>query len=97
MNTEQQPQPSKLMTRVWLPLVIVMLVGIYGALFIPAFAGQAQNPQNGTSSVIVHALFFYVLWKQQRRKGWQGALIGVVAGVLAFMAAVYVGSMNRVT
>lgn len=80
---------------VWLYVVSVLLVGTYAAMFLPAFAGQAVNPQTGPGSMLWTGLFFYLWWRRRARKGWHGALIGVAIGILAFGIAAFIGGYVR--
>lgn len=92
MDTQRRGQASY---RVWLLLLGVLLIGTYAAMLVPALAGLPQNPSAGSSSLLLHSLFLYVLWKQRARTGWHGALIGAGVGVLAFFVAAFIGGMLR--
>jgi hypothetical protein len=80
---------------IWLLLIGVLLIRVYGAMLVPAFAGLPQAPSAGSSSLIFHSLFFYVMWKMRARIGWHGALIGAGAGLLVFCIAAFIGGMFR--
>ncbi len=89
-------KPKAFWLRFWIIIVGVLLVGTYAAMFIPAFAGHSVKPQAGYSSMFWTGLFFYLLWKRLARKGWHGALVGVIVGVLVFCVAAFVeGFMRR--
>ena len=60
-------------------------------MFIPAIAGMRQDPMSGYSSMIRSSAFFYALWRYRLKRGWHGALIGVVIGILMFVLAAFVG------
>lgn len=78
--------------KIWLYIVGFLVVGAYAGIFIPIFAGKnIINPASaGYSSMFITGLFFYILWKQRSRKGWQGALIGVLIGIIVFTLASFV-------
>ena len=80
---------TKKPTALWLYLVGVLLVGTYAAMYIPAFAGDKINPQTGFGSLLWTSLFFYLWWKRLGKKGWIGALIGAVLGIVAFTLAAF--------
>ena len=77
-------------SRIWLFIVGVLLVGTYASMFIPALAGKPINPMSGYGSMLWTGLFLYLFWKRQFRKGWVGALIGIVVGILVFVLAAFV-------
>ena len=97
--TSDNPKPLSMRAKVlWafsLFFVSVLVVGIYAAIFIPAFAGQRVNPQSGFFSMLSTGWFLYLWWKRRGRKGWHGALVGAGIGILAFFVAAFVGGFMR--
>ena len=81
--------------RTSLVLIILVLVGTYSALFIPAFSGQAPNAQLGYGAMFWSGVGFYYLWKRRGRRGWVGAILGAVIGVVVFTAAAFVSGIIR--
>lgn len=49
----------------------------------------------GYSLVIWGALLCYFLWKRKGRKGWQGAIIGAIAGLVAFFLTAFVIALTN--
>jgi hypothetical protein len=97
--TSDDPKPLSMRARVVRAFSLyfagVLLVGIYAAMFIPAFAGQRINPQSGFYSMLSTGWFFYLWWKRRVRKGWHGALVGAAIGILAFCVAAFVSRLMR--
>lgn len=79
--------------KLWVVVAGVLLVAAYAAMFIPAFSGQRINPQYGYGSMFWSGLFFYLWWRRRSKKGWQGALLGAVVGIVVFVLAAFVGGM----
>ena len=73
--------------KLWLYVVGVLVVGTYAAMFLPAFAGRQLHPQSTFASVLWTGLFFYLWWRRRDRKGWLGALIGSMLGLLISVVA----------
>jgi hypothetical protein len=53
--------------RTSLVLIILVLVGTYSALFIPAFSAQTPNAQLGYGAMFWSGVGFYYLWKRRGR------------------------------
>ena len=80
---------------IWLYIAGFLLFGAYAAMFIPAFAGKNIDPNSGYSSMFITCLFFYIWWKRRGRKGWQGALLGTLIGIIVFVLAAYIEGLMR--
>lgn len=73
-----------------LVLFVIALIGIYASVFIPAFAGFRPSSIEGYRSgqsgiagfVIGHAILFYILFRRKNKKGWVGAIAGIVFGLV---------------
>jgi hypothetical protein len=75
--------------------VVVALIGVYAAVFIPAIAGSGINPQSGYGLLFWNGLFFYLIWKRRARKGWHGLLLGFLIGILVFFVASFIGGFSK--
>jgi hypothetical protein len=80
---------------VWLIIVGLGLIGMYAALFIPAFAGQQHDSKNDLACIFWTVVFFWLLWKQLLKKGWQGALAGLAVGFLVLFAVGFVSGLAK--
>jgi hypothetical protein len=97
VNLESEmPEPRKSLF-IWIVIVGIGLVGIFAAILIPAFTGQkpTTNPPVGLYVMLWTGLFFYLMWKQQDKKSWQGTLIGLGVGFFVYTGAIMVASSNR--
>ena len=81
--------------RVGLVLIILVLLGTYSALFLPAFSGQAPYPQLGYGAMFWSGAAFYYLWRRRGRRVWVGAILGAAIGVVVFAAAAFVSGVIR--
>lgn len=93
-STTATPSTAK-PKRIWLVLVGVALFSTYASIFIPAFVGQPPNVQAISGSLFWTGLFFYLWWRQRERKGWQGALLGVVVGIAMVNLAAFLGTVQE--
>jgi hypothetical protein len=66
----------------------------YGVMLVPALLGHAPNQQAYVGIALVSAAFFYCLWIQRGRAGWEGALVGLGVFLVAVVAATYVSTIN---
>lgn len=78
----------------WFYAVAVLTFGTYGAMLLAASQGSLGSME-GYASMFWTGLLFYLLWKQRARKGWHGALIGVVVGIMSFVLAAFLGGLMR--
>lgn len=61
---------------------------------MPALLGHAPNQQTYVGQALVSAAFFYCLWIQRGRAGWEGVLFGLGVFLVAAVAANYASSIN---
>jgi len=85
---EDSYKPSKLLIT-GIVLLSICLIGIYAAMFIPAYLGESPKPMSGYASIFWHALFFAMLLKALNKKKYIGVIIGVIIGILAFYYSAY--------
>jgi len=78
-----------------LVLFVIAWIGIYASVFIPAFAGFRPSSIEGYRSgqsgiagfVIGHTILFYILFRRKNKKGWVGAIAGLVFGFVVLITA----------
>lgn len=88
-------KPAKKFSGAWPFFFGVCMVGMLGALFIPASVGARLDPMTGYYSMIWGSLFVWSFWRYKGRTGWHGGLIGTVAGLLIWMLAVFFSGYVR--
>lgn len=81
--------------KIWLFIVGVCIFGTCAAMFIPALAGQPPQLQSVYAALFSNGVFFYLWWKQQGKKPWQGTLIGIFVGLVAFALASFISGVMR--
>jgi len=80
---------------IWSVLLGVAMIGMLGALFIPAAAGIRLDPMTGYHSMIWGSLFFWAVWRYRLKTGWHGGLLGAGVGLLLWMLAVFISGYVR--
>jgi len=89
MNADEDSyKPSKLLI-VGIVLSFIAVIGMYGAMYVPAYLGKSPDPMSGYASIFWHALFFVLLLKALNKKKYIGVILGVIIGILAFYYSVY--------
>lgn len=64
-------------------LLIVLLLGLYAAVIIPAFAGvDFDTTRNGINMGLMSSFVFAYLWKRRNRSGWRGFGVGWFVAIL---------------
>lgn len=64
-------------------LLVVLLLGLYAAVIIPAFAGiDFDTKRNASSLMFMSGFVFAYLWKKRNRSGWKGFGVGIGAAIL---------------
>ena len=86
---------QKRISVLWVAAGLFFLVGVYGALFIPALSGTAPRPNTFSGSLFWHTVFFVILWKRRLLNPWQGGAIGAAAGIAAFLLALFISGAAR--
>ncbi len=89
-NSAPAPAPLKpnRFGGILLVLFVIALIGIYAAILIPAFAGIRPSSQGASSQggingfVFGNAILFYILFRRKNKKGWVGAIAGMVFGLV---------------
>lgn len=88
-------KPAKKLSITWPVTLGVCMIGMLGALFIPASVGQRLDPMTGYYSMIWSSLFFWSGWRYILKTGWHGGVIGAVVGLLLWMLAVFISGYVR--
>lgn len=91
-TTSVKSQPLFLRGNPVAGLLIALLLGLYAAVIIHAFAGgDFDTTRNGSSLMLMSGFVFAYLWKRRNRSGWSGFGIGI--GIAIFVAGI-AGGIN---
>lgn len=90
-NSNNKIKPNTKLTKKQIAIsaiLLIMLIGLYASVIIPALAGVSYDAQKQSSGILFGSgVSFWYFWKIRNRKGWIGALTGIAISLLIILVS----------